>query len=101
MQSAIANYARYCSKEGDAVYDKNPADAWAGQLDDQSQTQIQSQDSASTTSIMVPSRPTIRSKKKTNSTDIIKERIVWTIFLFQTQMAQDLQPCSTVLYGCF
>lgn len=27
--------------------------------------------------------------------------LVWTIFLFQTQMAQDLQPCSTVLYGCF
>lgn len=27
--------------------------------------------------------------------------LVWTIFLFQTQMAQHLQPCNTVLYSCF
>jgi len=25
----------------------------------------------------------------------------WTVFLFQTQMAQHLQPCNTILYSCF
>ena len=27
--------------------------------------------------------------------------LAWTTFLFQTQMAQHLQPCSSILYSCF
>ena len=32
---------------------------------------------------------------------VFPRTLVWTIFLFQTQMVQHLQPCGTVLYSFF
>lgn len=32
---------------------------------------------------------------------VFPRTLAWTIFLFQTQTAQQLQPCNTVLYSCF
>ena len=70
QRKATANYARYCVKEGEAIYEFNTPKEWTGRLNTEDRLHIDHNiDKAEEEEVQVPAR------KKTKTTDIIRDRI--------------------------
>ena len=70
QRQATSNYARYCVKEGEAVYELNTPREWTGKINSEDTLHIDHNiEEAEEDEVQMPAR------KRTKTTDIIRDRI--------------------------
>lgn len=102
QRNATANYARYCTKEGDAIYEYNTPREWSnGRINSEDRVHIDNNmEDADEEEIQMPAR------KKTKTSDIIRDRIeggatpkqLYHDFPGCVKMVNDLLPLHKTLH---